>query len=884
MKQGYQTYLYLILLFAHLYSPLIALSQSYGLAFSSYEAVQDSRTALDLTPDRELCLSNNFELSFDLALISGQPEYFGYVFRLIDNNKNNIDLVCDNATGISRNFTLVAGSSSSVIRFDEPDITAFNTWNKVILKADLAHHTLTFNLGPKKIIQRINTGQGNCYKILFGANNFGTFKTTDVPPMRIRNIIIKENKVPKYGWALNEAEGDIALDSISGKNARVNNPLWIKKMHYDWEVCAKMTVQGAASVAFNKKDEQIYIVGLDSLYTFSVGNNHVNSLKYKSGRLNLLEGNQSYFDDSRSKLYTIYLDQRQFVTFDFSTQTWSGNFDTSGPITDNWHFNKFYAPSDSSFYIFNGYGHYVYKNDIKRYHLPDENLQDIMPANEVYSPRYLAALGVTDDGAYIIGGYGSKSGQQILNPKNWYDLLYFSLKDRRVKKCYELKSQGEDFVFANSLVIDSKTRSYYGLVFPKHKFNTALQLIKGSLDTASFIPVGDTISYKFHDIQSFADLYYCPTSGKFIAVTLFHNERDQTEVVIYALASPPLKADLKFIPASSAVTRKWVLFLLAGCLVLIGLFIAVRKRRLKQNLANIQPVHAGGEAVAMLREQSAVPSTEDTGVKATEPMAAVNLTSGVENLHETYPAKDEEAVTRNAIYLFGGMQLFDNEGNDITRLFTPLIKELFLVILLYTIRWERGISSEKLKELLWFDKTAESARNNRSVNIAKLKSILDKMQSCQISKETGYWKINADYSQLQVDYHKYLTIVKDKGKLDKHKIQQLAEITQRGSFLSNVEYEWLDSFKSEISNDVIDTYLHFANAIEVTDDPEFLVKIANYIFYFDPVNEEAMVIKCKALVCLGKHSLAKNTFESFCREYKLLYDEDFEKSFQEILE
>jgi len=135
-----------------------------------------------------------------------------------------------------------------------------------------------------------------------------------------------------------------------------------------------------------------------------------------------------------------------------------------------------------------------------------------------------------------------------------------------------------------------------------------------------------------------------------------------------------------------------------------------------------------------------------------------------------------------------------------------------------------------------------------------------------------------------VDYYNYLSIVKDKKKLDIQKIKNLSEITQRGNFLSNIEYEWLDTFKSEISNEVIDTYLHFAQSTETSHDPELLIEIASYIFYFDPVNEEAMIMKCKALAALGKHSLAKNTFENFIKEYKTIYGEDFKKDFHSVLE
>lgn len=136
---------------------------------------------------------------------------------------------------------------------------------------------------------------------------------------------------------------------------------------------------------------------------------------------------------------------------------------------------------------------------------------------------------------------------------------------------------------------------------------------------------------------------------------------------------------------------------------------------------------------------------------------------------------------------------------------------------------------------------------------------------------------------MEIDYIKYLDIVKAKGALNKERIYELAAITQRGGFLSNASYEWLDSFKAEISNEVIDTYQHFADSVKISKDPEFLIQVANYIFYFDPVNEEAMTMKCKALACLGKHSLARSSFESFVKEYKMIYGEDFNWDFNEVL-
>ena len=549
----------------------------------------------------------------------------------------------------------------------------------------------------------------------------------------------------------------------------------------------------------------------------------------------MLRGNQSVFDPQNERLLNFYIDQKIVSNFNPELKNWSANFDLKSSITDFWQFNKFYSPADSSLYMVGGYGHFFYKNVIQRYHFPSKQWERVSVTGDVIIPRYLAALGSSGNGAYILGGYGSSTGQQLLNPRNLYDLLYFDAKKKTVKKIYELPVKEEHFVFANSLVINEKEGKYYGLIFPKHKFESQLQLIEGSLTKPEFKLSGSPIPFSFHDINSFADLFYCAASKRFVAVTLFRDEKNQTKVEIYSLNSPPIGLD-KVVVSSSEINYAYVFTALLLLLITAAFFIYKRKKPLK-------PV---------------------------EPVLPVVL-------------EDARQEAKSAIFLFGDMQVFDKEGHEITRQFTPLIKELFLILLLYTIRWERGISSEKLKDLLWFDKSEESARNNRSVNIAKLKNILEKIDNCVVSKETGYWKLNYDFENTYIDYHQYFSIIKNKTKLNKEKILALAALIKRGPFLPNTNYEWMDQFKSEISNEIIDTYLHFTNSIAIADDPELLIELANYIFYFDPVNEEAMTIKCKALATMGKHSQSKNSYENFCKEYRLLYNEDFDKSFNMVL-
>lgn len=77
--------------------------------------------------------------------------------------------------------------------------------------------------------------------------------------------------------------------------------------------------------------------------------------------------------------------------------------------------------------------------------------------------------------------------------------------------------------------------------------------------------------------------------------------------------------------------------------------------------------------------------------------------------------------------------------------------------------------------------------------------------------------------------------------------------------------------------------MRFAENVNIADDPEFMVELANNIFYFDSVHEEAMIIKCKALAYMGNHSLATQTFENFCNEYHQIYGEKFDKDYKSVL-
>jgi DNA-binding SARP family transcriptional activator len=836
-------------------------AQSYGLGFRSHNEVQDKRTSLDLFPAGTYCPGGDFELSFELSFLPGHDAYFGYIFRIIKDDKENIDFIYDERSNLHKRFKMVLGETLTPIAFDLDSNRIFRKWNKFRVKFDLDNDRIIFSTDSNSYVQKkVGFSTHNCFKLFFGANQYKQFQVTDVPPMKIRNVQLFKTGVLQRSWPLDERDGLVANELVGNADGTVLNPVWIRNEHYAWKEEQDLMLKGYASVAFNAEKEQLYIADGDSLLTWSVANGRLSGSPYPTGPQPLLRGNQSLYSPLTGSLYNMYIDQQLVTAFDFKRSAWDKDH-RPGPVTDFWHFNKFFSSVDTSLYLLGGYGHFQYRNTMFRYHLPTHTWDTVSYSGDHLVPRYLFALAANPntDSVYMLGGYGSQTGQQILNPQSIYDMMLFDVRRKTFKKLFEIKPAGKDFAFANSLVLDPRNHTYYGLIFPSYRYASHLQLVKGSLSNPSYQLAGDTIPYSFHDVTSYSDLFFAPASDKFLAVTMLIDTLKQTHLHIYSLTAPPVTAESPNPVAVGKQQPGYIRYVLGTLLIVVVATIAFMWRR--------RPLPAASSPAA------SPPAAPEPILPQPQPPSPPLAES---------PSPELPPV--NVLFLFGEMQIFDKDGIDITRQFTPLIRELFLLILLYSVRKGTGVSSDKLTEILWSDKSTQSARNNRSVNIAKLKSLLDRLEHVQLSKDTGYWKIDLDPACTRLDYLSYLAIVKDKKKLNKERINQLAEITQRGSFLSNIEYEWLDEYKSEVSNEIIDTYIHFAHSIPIKEDPDFLVRLANYIFYFDAVNEEAIAVKCKALAYTGKHSLAKAAFDNFVRQYKTLYGEEYGKDFQQTLD
>ncbi|MCX6326905.1 MAG: hypothetical protein NT144_09715 [Bacteroidia bacterium] len=829
-----------------------AFPQIYGLKFQNHDVVLDKRTELNLSPDRFLNFNGEFEISFDFNIYLLKPNdysgLFGYIFRIISRENNNIDLLISPNPTI--NLNLVIGRTDSVIHIGSIN-NALDGWINLRVKFLLNEDRLIFYTPDSFYVQE-NVGfkRDDSFRIIFGANDYGNFKTSDVPSMIIKDIRISEEGNLKYHWPLDEEEGNKAGNRLNKAVALVKNPIWIKNNHCKWETRYQDEINGYVLVASDNENGKIFLVGDRELLIYSAQENIIQSVKYLDKSISINNNFSSIYNSLDNKIYCYIINNKVFYSLDVLTGEWTEIDAYSNSVSFYRHYNSFFNPDENSIYIFGGYGQHSYHNEIRKLDLTKNGWQDLTVDNDIFFPRYLTGLGSLNDTVYLLGGFGSLTGSQLVNPHSFFDLLGYSIKNRAFFKKFEITRIYDDMCVGNTMWINNKNRDYYALIFEKIKFESSLQLIKGNIDNPKVKFLGDRIPFKFLDVRSNASLFYFPDQKKLFAYTSFVTDSATTLVSIYSIDHPPAEfsvGNLNF------KTRKNLLLILFTIILVISspflsLYI-IRKRRSKSiSQDEIEP-DAGG-----IDKESKKPAPEDPSEKP-----------------------------NYQLVLFGGFQVFNRNDEDITNKFSPLLKELFLLILLYTYKNNKGITSDQISEYLWFGKSTLSARNNRAVNIAKLKAILSELGAVELTKKTGYWKMIFDNDIVKSDYHDFLEISSSKSNLTRLNICRLLEITKQGGFLINTNYEWLDDFKSDISDKIIDTMVAFTEKCKLETDAEFIIHLADCIFNFDKVNEEAMVLKCKAECFLGNHSLAKMTYEKFVREYQKLYDEEFETSFNELI-
>lgn len=808
-----------------------------GLFFQSFEVNKDKRTYLDLTPDKPLSMSKGLTMDFDLNLrMEGQS--FGYVFRLIANDTLNIDLLSD-VTNPDKSFSLVVGSQT-LIQFKNDEIKfKEGNWISVQLRCDPSTNKIDLSLnGAGKSVQ-CRLEMLKRFRVYFGGNTHGIFSTTDIAPMMIKNIRMFDGggHLVRY-WKLESHAEDAAYDECEQAKATVSNPVWEIDSHTNWSKLASLVLPGAHyCMTFDPANNRIFIVKDRKIFIYRTKSRVMDTLEVRQGVPYNTEFNQLVYDPAKDELISYDFAVNRLAAFNFNTLTWSN--ENKAVIPPFYSHHSSYFRADTVLLItLGGYGYHRYSSLLQKYNF-NTGAWESSDLSKTIAPRYLGSMGYLGENQLLyFGGFGNKSGRQEEFPKNYYDLYIVDVNSMTAQKILEYPNPAEHFTNSNSLIIDKGNRKFYALAYPNKRYASIIKLHEYSLDKPEYRVVGDSIPYFFNDVESFCNLYQSSDSSELYAITS-SVKNNLSEINIYSIAFPTLSLD-ETIQQPPRQVNGWGWLWLLAPICLIEAFIFYRKRKRKE----------------VIPEQVATAPIDDSD---NEPVIVSN----------SFPEKKR----RSSIRLLGNFQLIDNNGSEITKSFTPTTTQLFLLLLLSTVKNGQGISSQELKNILWFDKDDESARNNRNVYINKLRSILKPFREIIIVNEGGYWRIQLEKTVF-CDYERALLLInslKTVHPFNKKLLAELADIALNGTLLPLIQQaEWLDPYQSDYANQLIECLMKHSKHEEVKTDLLLLLKIGDVILLHDNTDEDGIRFKCYALFHLGRKKQALQVFNKFIVDYENL--------------
>lgn len=823
-------------------------SYSYGLAFKSHEVNKDERTSLNLTPVKN-ALDTDFTLEFDLKLIDVWDSY-GYVFRIVANDSTSIDMTSflreQKLNFIINNTQKNKHISEFKILEDFPR----KDWIHIVFKKEKS--LVKYSVAGKETILSEDLTDFSVDKIFFGANKYKSFFTSDVPPMVVKNILIKN----QYGdivrnWRLDKHGDNFVKDNVGGYLAVVENPIWEIDYHVKWkEVQSLILTRTYPQIATDSIGGRVFVAIPDSLYIIDVKYQLVKRLKVNKG--NSFRGPSSYliYDYKRDRLISYNVNQPRLLTYDFETNSWSGDPDNNYQHIQ--HHNRMIDPNSNQLIVFGGYGNYTYKSEWLTHNLDDGNWTKASFIDDI-APRYLAASGYLGDNKMLVfGGYGCQSGIQEVGARNYYDIWQIDLTDHKRQRLGEIEWPDSHYTFSNSMIIDQPDNKFYALSYRNDEYRTSLKLFAVSLKDMSYYVYEDSIPYNFHDTESFCDLFLHQKNTLYAVVSQKIDDR-RYQVSIHSLLFPPLsQADVLQSENTDYEIETIIIGLLFVGLAVGAIFFVYHYYHKKSKMS-----------------------------LATDNSLLQNITLGI-------PQNEELQVDKtrlSSVLLLGNFEIFDKEGNDMLWHFSPITKQILLFCLLESVTTGKGVTSDDLDNEFWPDMDKSKATNNRNVNIRKLRLLLQEIGNVTLVRDKNYWRIEVgagsfcDYQEIMVLLNK----VKYTSHIDKKTIEEIISLGLAGALLPNVDFGWVDKYKAEYSSLLIDTLMSATGSIDIKSDLKLLVNLSEVILLHDNIDEDAIQIKCRSLYLLGQKGLSKQTYNRYCSDYKLILNEDPNLRYEDII-
>lgn len=821
-------------------------ASAQGLQFNSNDSLLNKRTSYLVFKKDQPTFKDHLYVSFDLALWDN--EHLGYILNLTDQNNNSYSLSSiyyNNVPYLNFNIDSKSNKLQIPLRADQ---LQKRSWMKVKLAINLAANKVVLTVDGKGYEASGFEFNGKLTpKIYFGKNEH----YFDVPKMAIRDLQIADDE-KNYRFPLDEWSGNKVYDSNNEETGYVENPVWLINESYFWAPKTQQSFKEVAGINFDPLLQKLLIYKSDSLITYDVQRNNIAKQAYQNRCPIPLHLGKSIINTRENKLYAYEtlkpnLPAPSIASLDLSTLKWA--VVGRGTISEQrHHHNIFYDKDQGDFYLFGGYGSYFYYKDFFRYNKHSDTWDKVSFKGDEISPRFFSGYSVANESneVYIFGGYGNQSGNQVIGGQHFYDLYKVNLTTHTIKKCWQIKPPAEDFVAANNLILSDDKNYFYAICYAHDKAKTSLRLYRFSIRNGSYEAVSGTIPAKGERIESDINLFYNKPQNTFYCAIQEFTTPDYSTVRIYSLAAPPVTEAAYKASQNGKVAApknyKLIVWLIAAAAAAGAIWFIIRKRK----------------AVVIKPDQLEM----DSSVFVAD------------------TKKDDKRL--NSVYLLGDFTVYDKNGRDITYLFSPKIKLLFILILLSS-KNDEGISSRKISAILWPDKDLAKTKNIKGVTINHLRNNIVDIDGIELAFEndTYSFKISENFFCDYYEIDDAVKRIKSTGKAAAASILNEFDLIARGNLLPQVSGHWIDEIRMVYEEALLELVVPEIEVLYEARDYKKVLDITRIVLNIDPFNDVAIKFKLKSLRRLKGIEFARKQYETFAADYQrslgVAYNVPFEK-------
>ena len=834
----------------------------YGLSLKSHSVPGIERTTLYLDDNQPFSIKNDFIISFQMYVRANEHD-FGTILHLHTNTNQFIRFSF--VAGEERHFPALV-LNEGIININSP--IEREKWLDVSLHLRLKDNVIEIDYDNKKISAMAPLQGVKSVTALFGQMKE---YLSDVAPIDLRNVTITQDGKQIREWKLWKHNDTVCYDEIEGAVARAIHPVWLIDNHIEWKLVHQAKIPGKLDVAFNAREALFYLVRSQSIDVLDENGTLQKEIAIRGGYPAVEFPNHLLYDTLSNKLVSYYPKKGITSRFSFDTERWSNEIRNTEEAS-NYNHARTFNPADSSFYFFGGYGFYQYRNDLYRMKYSTNQIEQVEYERPLF-PRYSAAMAIVGDELYIFGGRGNKYGKQELSSHYYWGLCAINLKNKQSRIVWQKNQpQEEGTIMASTMYFEPSDSSFYAVSTNKGGVLWKISM-KDSVYSEVSKPIYNESTYQDSDFS----LYTSPSHGKLFLVLDKILSNHTHELAIYSINMPLVnEVDIRQSTAGESINNRWYLYAI-GILLLLVLagFVLYRFKyngKNKKAPATKKGTEKTVATTGKVQSQSDVPESKTIPKKEWMQESETIFTETV-NYYDR---------SRASISLLGCFNVRDKDGNDITSNFTPRLKHLLILLILYTEKNAQGILASKTTEILWPEKEETAARNNRNVNLRKLRVLLESIGDMEVMIENNFLRIKWG-TGVFCDYHTLITCTKQfEQEKSEELLNRILEILLYGPLLPNTILDWLDDFKDDYSSYSIDLLKNLLDIEISRNHQDMIIRLADIMFLHDPLNEEALAAKCSVLVTQGKKGIARNLYDRFCKEYHDSMGETYKVPFADL--